>query len=98
MFGIVDRLLFRPPAYMTETERTHHIYFGRNVDGKDFVGNSAQYQRLLDLCRVDVEASAEHSLTPAANVVAHCCSGVQVREVRQRIRGRLLRGGQNVGT
>jgi predicted permease len=51
MFGIVDRLLFRPPAYMVEPGRTHHIYFGRVVDGKDFVGNSAQYQRLLDLTR-----------------------------------------------
>jgi hypothetical protein len=51
MFGIVDRLLFRPPAYMIEPGRTHHIYFGRVVDGKDFVGNSAQYQRLLDLTR-----------------------------------------------
>ena len=51
MFGIVDRLLFRPPAYMIEPSRTHHIYFGRVVDGKDFVGNSAQYQRLLDLTR-----------------------------------------------
>ena len=51
MFGIVDRLLFRPPAYMIEPGRTHHIYFGRVVDGRDFVGNSAQYQRLLDLTR-----------------------------------------------
>jgi putative ABC transport system permease protein len=51
MFGIVDRLLFRPPAYMIAPDRTHHIYFGRTIDGKDFVGNSAQYQRLLDLAR-----------------------------------------------
>ena len=51
MFGIVDRLLFRPPAYLIEPNRTHHIYFGRVVDGKDFVGNNAQYQRLLDLTR-----------------------------------------------
>src|SRR4051812_46868191 len=51
MFGIVDRLLFRPPAYLVAPERTHHIYFGRIVEGKDFTGNSAQYQRLLDLRR-----------------------------------------------
>jgi hypothetical protein len=51
MFGIVDRLLFRPPAYMIEPGRTHHIYFGACRRWKDFVGNSAQYQRLLDLTR-----------------------------------------------
>ena len=51
MFGIVDRLLFRPPAHMAAPDRTHHIYFGRMVDGKEFIGNSAQYQRLLDLQR-----------------------------------------------
>ena len=49
MFGIVDRLLFRPPAYLTAPERTHHVYFQRVVDGEVFTGNSAQYQRLLDL-------------------------------------------------
>ena len=51
MFGIVDRLLFRPPAYMIAPERAHRIYFGRVVDGKEFVGNSTQYQRFLDLTR-----------------------------------------------
>jgi putative ABC transport system permease protein len=49
MFGIVDRLLFRPPAYLIAPERTHHLYFQRVVDGNVFTGNSAQYQRLLDL-------------------------------------------------
>ena len=51
MFGIVDRLLFRPPAFLTAPERTHHLYFRRMVDGKEFVGRTAQYQRLLDLAR-----------------------------------------------
>ena len=49
MFGIVDRLLFRPPAFLIAPERTHHIYFQRVVDGEVFTGNSAQYQRLLDI-------------------------------------------------
>jgi predicted permease len=51
MFGIVDRLLFRPPAYLSAPERTHHLYFQRMVDGKLFTGNSAQYQRFLDISR-----------------------------------------------
>lgn len=49
MFGIVDRLLFRAPAFLIAPERTHHLYFQRVVDGKAFTGNSAQYQRLLDI-------------------------------------------------
>jgi predicted permease len=49
MFGIVDRLLFRPPAFLIAPERTHHLYFQRVVDGSVHTGNSAQYQRFLDL-------------------------------------------------
>ena len=37
MFGIVDRLLFRPPAFLSTPERMHRIYFRRMVDGKEFV-------------------------------------------------------------
>jgi len=51
MFGIVDRLLFRPPAYLSAPDRTHHLYLGRMVDGKEFVGGSAQYQRYLDFAK-----------------------------------------------
>ena len=49
MFGIVDRLLFRPPAFLISPERTHHLYFQRVSDGSVFTGNSAQYQRFLDI-------------------------------------------------
>jgi len=49
MFGIVDRLLFRPPAFLISPERTHHLYFQRVRDGSVFTGNSAQYQRFLDI-------------------------------------------------
>ena len=49
MFGIVDRLLFRPPAFLIAPERTHHLYFQRVVDGEVHTGNSAQYQRFLDI-------------------------------------------------
>ena len=49
MFGIVDRLLFRPPAFLIAPERTHNLYFQRVVDGEVFTGNSAQYQRFLDM-------------------------------------------------
>ena len=51
MFGIVDRLLFRPPAYLAAPERTHRLYFARLIDGKEFVGGNAQYQRMLDIAK-----------------------------------------------
>ena len=51
MFGIVDRLLFRPPAYLIAPDRTHHLYFQRIIDGKLFTSASAQYQRFLDISR-----------------------------------------------
>ncbi len=49
MFGIVDRLLFRPPPYLVAPERTYHLYFQRFLDGNLVTGNSAQYQRFLDI-------------------------------------------------
>lgn len=49
MFGIVDRLLFRPPAFLSAPDRTHHIYLARAASGGEFVGGSAAYQRLLDI-------------------------------------------------
>ncbi|HEY9229653.1 MAG TPA: ABC transporter permease, partial [Gemmatimonadaceae bacterium] len=48
MFGIVDRLLFRPPAYLADAERVHKVYLARIVDGKEFVGTGTAYQRYLD--------------------------------------------------
>ncbi len=51
MFAIVDRLLFRPPAFAIAPERTHRLYFARMVDGKEFIGGNAQYQRFLDFAR-----------------------------------------------
>src|SRR5262245_2236117 len=48
MFGIVDRLLFRPPPYRAEAERVHKVYLARIANGKEFVGTGAAYQRYLD--------------------------------------------------
>src|SRR5262249_40943233 len=49
MFGIVDRLLFRPPAFLSAPDRTHHIYLARVVEGKELAGGNAAYQRMLDI-------------------------------------------------
>ena len=49
MFGVVDRLLFRPPAYLVAPERAHHLYLARIVNGRELIGQAAQYQRVRDL-------------------------------------------------
>lgn len=49
MFGIVDRLLFRPPAYLAMPDRVHRLYFARRFDGREFFGGETQYQRYLDI-------------------------------------------------
>ena len=49
MFGIVDRLLFRAPAYLVAPDRVNRLYFARVNDGKEFFGSETQYQRFLDI-------------------------------------------------
>lgn len=49
MFGVVDRLLFRPPPYLADPDRSHQVYFGRTVNGKEAIGEAYQYQRYVDL-------------------------------------------------
>lgn len=49
MFGIVDQLLFRPPAQLPDPGAVNRIYLSRRDDGKDFTGSSMQYRRYEDL-------------------------------------------------
>jgi len=51
MFGIIDRLLFRPPAFLRDAERVHRVYFARTVNGKEFPGPNTQYRRYLEITR-----------------------------------------------
>jgi predicted permease len=52
MFGIVDRLLFRPPAYLVAPDRVHRLYFVRTSgDGAEFANNHTQFSRYQDIVR-----------------------------------------------
>jgi putative ABC transport system permease protein len=51
MFGIVDRLLFRPPAMMQSPDQVHRVYLVRTFDGKENFGSYFQYTRYEDLKR-----------------------------------------------
>src|SRR5438094_972042 len=49
MFGIIDRLLFRPPPYLVDPAHTHRIYLGRSFDGVDNLTPNISYTRYVDL-------------------------------------------------
>ena len=49
MFGITDRLLFRPPTFMKDPDRVHRVYLVRTFDGKENFGSWFQYTRYKDL-------------------------------------------------
>jgi predicted permease len=51
MFGIVDRLLFRPPPYLIAPDRVNKVYLARMVNGDEFTGPGAAYQRYLDFVK-----------------------------------------------
>ena len=51
MFGIIDRLMFRQPAYLRSADRVHRVYLARMVRGDEFAGINMQYRRYLDLTR-----------------------------------------------
>ena len=48
MFGIVDRLLFRPPALMKDPATAHRIYTYQTFRGKERINSGSQYARYLD--------------------------------------------------
>ena len=62
MFAVTDRLLFRPPSFMTEPDRVNRVYLVRTFEGKENYGSYFQYTRFKDLERwtssFDVTAAA----------------------------------------
>jgi predicted permease len=67
MFGITDRLLFRPPSFMKDPDRVHRVYLVRTFDGKENFGSYFQYTRYTDLRQwttsFDVTAAVSSSRT-----------------------------------
>jgi predicted permease len=78
MFGIVDRLLFRPPAYLTDPGATHRVYLASTNRGRERVGGAFEYTRYLDFLRWTrtVEKAAAFGATRLA-----IGSGLDVREM-----------------
>ena len=51
MFGIVDRLLFRPPNLLIAPDRAGRIYIPQAYRGKESLNSFLSYRRFLDLKR-----------------------------------------------
>ena len=51
MFGIVDRLMFREPAFLRDPGRVHRVYLFSTSRGTESSSPSFEYTRYLDLAR-----------------------------------------------
>src|ERR1041384_5414841 len=51
MFGIVDRLLFRPPPLLHDPATAHRVYLYQTFRGKERSNSGYQYARYADLAR-----------------------------------------------
>ncbi|HEY7237000.1 MAG TPA: ADOP family duplicated permease [Gemmatimonadaceae bacterium] len=51
MFGVVDRLMFRSPAYLHDPARVHRVYLYTTSRGKESADNGFEYTRYADLAR-----------------------------------------------
>ena len=51
MFGVVDALLLRPPAYLRDAARVHRVYFQSVRDGVERTQGFTSVGRYLDLLR-----------------------------------------------
>jgi putative ABC transport system permease protein len=48
MFGIVDRMLFRPPPMMRDPATAHRLYYYSTFRGKETASGGGQYARYVD--------------------------------------------------
>ena len=51
MFGVVDRLLFRPPPYLRDGDRVHRVYLVETYARTEYTERSTSVARYLDLRR-----------------------------------------------
>src|SRR5262249_57362699 len=51
MFGIMDRMLFRPPAMMIDPATAHRVYVAQTIRGTEQTSNVSMYARFTDLAK-----------------------------------------------
>jgi predicted permease len=52
MFGVIDRLMFRAPAYLVAPERVHRVFTRYRWEGEDNGGDGFSYPRFIDFTRM----------------------------------------------
>jgi putative ABC transport system permease protein len=83
MFGIVDRLLFRPPALLRDAERTHRVYLAQTYRDRERINEVMAYARYTDLAAstTSFETMAAHSLRKLAVGVGESAREMQIGAV-----------------
>jgi predicted permease len=79
MFGIVDRMLFRPPALMKDPATAHRVYVYQTFRGKENAGNVSMYARFHDLATDSKSFSSAAAFTASDMAVG---VGDAAREMR----------------
>ncbi|HEY7237233.1 MAG TPA: ABC transporter permease [Gemmatimonadaceae bacterium] len=51
MFGIIDRLLLRPPPFLADASHTNLVYLGRRFDGVESLSPNISYTRYVELTK-----------------------------------------------
>jgi predicted permease len=51
VFGVIDRLMLRPPAYLRDPGSVHRVYLSAIFQGAPFSYRNFEYKRYLDLTR-----------------------------------------------
>ena len=79
MFGIVDRLLLKPPAYLADAGRVHRVWFVHHVpEGADVPGTHTSYQTYHDLAEDSVAFDVVAAFVDPSVAVG---SGADVQEM-----------------
>jgi len=64
MFSIVDRLLFRAPAYIQAPERVHRVNLGQTTAREgEFIGSTISYKRFVELTEWTTTLDATAAMT-----------------------------------
>jgi predicted permease len=63
MFGIIDRMLFRPPPFMADPATAHRVYVYETSRGKERAGMVGRYARFVDLATWSTKFSSTAGYT-----------------------------------
>src|SRR5215218_9175743 len=79
MFSLIDRLLFRPPAFMVDPSTVQQVYMYRTSQGKES-GTGGQYARFSDMIRYSTAFSQSTGVSLRSLAVG-VGEGTRVRSV-----------------